>query len=243
MGSPRAITRPSDNATVWKWENTDPFGANLPNENPSGFGQFVYNNRFPGQQYDAETGTNYNYYRDYDPATGRYIESDPIGLEGGINTFAYVGGNPLSNVDPDGLDYWIEGAAESEQKCTQGCGFHKSVCVGKPNGKRECIAFGRKPGQGNCWFDCKGYVYWDRSEPGPLESDSYRYSDKKTDAAILTLMKKRIGEEARYDILFMGLNCRKFADSLFNDLVTQFGGPTSAPPPNPTPPKPTPKKK
>ena len=104
LGTPRAITKAADNAVVWKWENSDPFGANQPNEDPTSSGTaFKYNLRFPGQYYDQETGTHYNYYRDYDPATGRYIESDPIGLRGGISTYAYVGGNPLIYTDPLGL--------------------------------------------------------------------------------------------------------------------------------------------
>jgi len=103
LGTPRAITRPSDNAVVWKWENADPFGANLPNENPSGLGTFAFNLRFPEQYYDQEMGTHYNWNRDYDSSTGRYLQSDPIGLSGGINTFGYVRGNPLKLIDWDGL--------------------------------------------------------------------------------------------------------------------------------------------
>lgn len=63
----------------------------------------MINLRYPGQYYDQETGLHYNYFRDYDPTIGQYVQSDPIGLQGGLSTYAYVGGNPLSFIDSNGL--------------------------------------------------------------------------------------------------------------------------------------------
>ena len=102
LNTPRKVTRPSDNQARWTWEG-DPFGTELPNEDPASLGAFAYNLRFPGQLYEAHTGLNYNYFRDYDAVTGRYIQSDPIGLDGGMNTYGYAHQNPLSYFDSYGL--------------------------------------------------------------------------------------------------------------------------------------------
>jgi len=89
---------------VWEWKNDDAFGNNAPNEDPSATGTaFKYNLRFPGQYFDSETNTNYNYFRDYDPALGRYVQTDPIGQLGGLNLYSYVRSNPISLIDPLGL--------------------------------------------------------------------------------------------------------------------------------------------
>ena len=90
---------------VWQWDNTDPYGDSLPNQDPNGTGnQFVFNLRFPGQYFDVETGLFQNWFRDYDPATGRFPQSDPLGLKAGqFSTYAYVGNNPLNSTDPNGL--------------------------------------------------------------------------------------------------------------------------------------------
>ena len=89
--------------TVWRHDNSEPFGSNPPDENPSGLGTFEFPLRFPGQYADKETNLAYNFYRDFDANVGRYIQSDPIGLVGGINTYAYVNNRPLDRADFFGL--------------------------------------------------------------------------------------------------------------------------------------------
>ena len=101
LGTPRAITD-TNNVLKWSWENKESFGKNLPVDNVSGT-VFEFNLRLPGQYYDKETGLNYNVNRDYNPNWGRYVQSDPIGLLGGINTYGYVGGSPLGSSDDLGL--------------------------------------------------------------------------------------------------------------------------------------------
>jgi RHS repeat-associated protein len=88
---------------VWRWDQQEPFGANVADENPSGLGAFEFPLRFPGQYFDKETNLHYNYFRDYDPGLGAYKQSDPVGLDGGLNTYAYVSSQPLTAIDPEGL--------------------------------------------------------------------------------------------------------------------------------------------
>jgi RHS repeat-associated protein len=102
LNTPRQVTRPSDNTPMWTW-NSDPFGTDAANPNPAGAGTFAYNLRLPGQVFDGHAGIHSNGHRDYDPAVGRYAESDPIGLGAGLNTYAYVGGSPTTLADPLGL--------------------------------------------------------------------------------------------------------------------------------------------
>ncbi len=102
LGTPRIGTNQAQ-AKTWEWGN-EPYGQTRPNEDADQDTQLTQVNlRFPGQYYDAESGLHYNWNRYYDPRTGRYITSDPIGLEGGPNTYAYVRNNPAAFTDFAGL--------------------------------------------------------------------------------------------------------------------------------------------
>jgi RHS repeat-associated protein len=103
LGTPQTLTDETG-ATVWK-ASYSPFGKSTVTTE-----QIKFNLRFPGQYFDAETGLHYNWHRYYDPALGRYLQSDRLGLFDGVDTYGYVRANPLRLIDPTG-EYGLAGAA------------------------------------------------------------------------------------------------------------------------------------
>lgn len=136
---------------MWRWDQQEPFGASVPDENPSGLGVFEFPLRFPGQYADKETNLHYNYFRDYDSAIGRYEQSDPIGLRGGLNTFSYAFANPTRYIDFFGLDVI--------------CGPGRNKVGLNRDGSVQCVDNGRGPNEKVCaTAECAANI-------GPIPSD------------------------------------------------------------------------
>jgi RHS repeat-associated protein len=125
LNTPRAVSS-STGLSVWSWTYvSNPFGE-LAVASSQGY---TFNLRLPGQYFDAESGLSYNVNRDYEPAIGRYIQSDPIGLAGGTSTYLYTSGRPLINTDPLGEDdspsmynpnFWNPGSPLAGPSCDDG---------------------------------------------------------------------------------------------------------------------------
>jgi len=98
LGTPQTAT---DSTGIVQWTTTyQPFG-----KTGTITGSVVQQLRLPGQEYDTDSGLNHNGFRDYAAGLTRYVQTDPIGLGGGMNTYQYAGGNPFKNIDPRGLDF------------------------------------------------------------------------------------------------------------------------------------------
>jgi RHS repeat-associated protein len=131
LGTPRIAANPASNAQQWKWDFfADAFGGSAATTAPSD--GIDVKLRYPGQIHDAETGLHYNYFRDYEPETGRYVESDPIGLDGGIATFQYALSDPIGAIDEDGLSPMIARlCARYPRACAAmtACSLNPARCV------------------------------------------------------------------------------------------------------------------
>jgi RHS repeat-associated protein len=151
LNTPRLVAD-ATGTTVWRWDQQEPFGNSVPDENPSGFGVFDLPLRLPGQYFDKETNLHYNYFRDYDSSVGRYVESDPIGLRAGLNTYAHTRSAPLSAADFFGLETLtcikplnlLGGFSSGTSKSFDGYIpnvvnplYHQYLCVGK-DGEFRC---------------------------------------------------------------------------------------------------------
>ncbi|MGS7843286.1 RHS repeat-associated core domain-containing protein [Stenotrophomonas forensis] len=106
LGTPRVVIDPVRDVAIWEWSNkSEVFGDQIPSADPDGDGvAFELALRFPGQQATGASGLFYNYQREYDPAVGRYSQSDPLGLAPSISSYSYIDSSPLKFYDPLGLE-------------------------------------------------------------------------------------------------------------------------------------------
>ncbi|HGM5515801.1 TPA: RHS repeat-associated core domain-containing protein [Stenotrophomonas maltophilia] len=147
-----AIARSPDVPAWARSRKSEVFGNQIPSADPDGDGVAVeLALRFPGRQATDASGLFYSYQREYDPAVGRYSQSDPIGLKGGISAYAYVDSNPTIATDPKGLAKkracvaaYIAGCAV----CGGAAGYYGGGAVGGISGAAACSPSG--PGAAVC---------------------------------------------------------------------------------------------
>ena len=160
LNTPRLATNQAGEE-IWRWAS-DAFGEGDAISAPNS-GLQAINLRFPGQYFDSESGLHYNYFRDYDPETGRYVESDPIGLAGGVNTFGYVEGNPLVKTDPLGL--WVVQALQIGARAVA-AGGRGGAFSGPKQGASNIL-----PPRGLAWNPGQGLTLPPLAPPMPATGD------------------------------------------------------------------------
>lgn len=207
LNTPQAVLDTSG-ALRWTWY-AEPFASTPANTNPAGKGSFAFSLRMPGQVFDAETGLHYNLWRDYDPSIGRYVQSDPVGLAGGINTYAYADGSPTSGTDPLGLATFQCTRKLDNVPFRVGPLYHQYVCTGNAKDGYSC----RGLGPTGSMFD----------SPGKLEQDAYKpeaceKADDDSQCVERCIAKRFASSVPNYSVdLSRGDNCQTYARSLVGE--------------------------
>jgi RHS repeat-associated protein len=204
-------------ALRWSWL-AEPFGHSHPVGTPIGGGEFVLNLRMPGQYFDVESGLLHNWHRQYDASVGRYTQSDPIGLQGGINTYAYAEGNPASLIDPLGLATYmctqplqaLGAAGRIAYAPTLNPLHHQFIGIVRPDG--SVITGGQDRARG----------LWGPGKPSegdgtPGSGAECKKVEDDNECLERCLMARFAASRPRYSLALQGLtggqNCQRWADS------------------------------
>jgi RHS repeat-associated protein len=191
LGTPRLLTDATGQAR-WRW-TSPPFGDVPPDDDPTGLAPVTFNLRFPGQYYDKESGLSYNWHRVYDAETGRYVQSDPIGLDGGWNTYSYALNSPLRYIDSSGLDVEV--------------GVRKFYPIPVPYA-RHCFLRFNGNNTDTLSFDNKGV----HPDPNPDTAEYSKTNGQENDECVRKEMNKC--QASDYD--FTDFNCCKCASNALN---------------------------
>jgi len=175
----------------------------------------------------TEVATHYNYFRDYDPAIGRYVQSDPIGLRGGISTFGYVGGSPLDRFDLRGLEtYMCTGKLHALTKKFSDrfsqfahdhvpFAHHQWLCVKGADGKMTC---GGQDQRGKEWYDpIRGEGRRSRDDFDENTCTMVEREDRELENCLL---RKIEGPRPPYGIPF-GTDCQEWSDQVLRECKAQ----------------------
>ncbi len=194
--------------SLWKWDSL-PFGETLPNENPSSTGIFSFNHRFPGQYRDKETGLSQNWFRDFDAGLGRYVTSDPKGLNAGTNTYLYSNGDPALNKDPTGLETYQCSRKLNNVPFRAGPLYHQFICIGNSSTRFMCGGLGPTGSMFN--------------SPGMIEMDDFKAETctKVADdnqCVESCIAKAFVSAAPNYSVdLSKGENCQTWAAATFGE--------------------------
>ena len=165
----------------------------------------------------ASEPTYYNYYRDYDPAIGRYVQSDPIGLAGGLNTYTYADNAPTMKTDPLGLATYMCTRNLSNVPFSFGPLYHQYICVPDGKGGQTCGGLGPS----GKMFDSPGVIEYEKTS-SPSSCEKAADDNSCIEKCIQDEFKK---PPPNYSVnLSQGQNCQTWANSAVSSCQAQCRG-------------------